>query len=191
MSASRLAIVLAAAAAAVQLAVPVWMIARHEHVLGRGEVFKFRTAPVDPYDAFRGRYVALRFEEDSVPASSAPEMPSGVRVCVAVTNGPDGFARYGAVTTRPPATGAWLRTRTRFSHSQRLNLVPFADRYSMPESEAPAAETAYRKHSAQSNRTAWAQVRILDGRAAIEELYVDGVPIREFVRAHKASEVRK
>ena len=191
MSAPRFAMVLAAVAAAVQLAVPAWMIVRQEQVLGRGEVFQFRTAPVDPYDAFRGRYVALRFEEDSVPAAAGPELPSGVRVCVAVTNGPDGFARYGAVTLRPPATGAWLRTRVRFSYNQRLNLAPFADRYYMKESEAPAAEQAYRRYSARSNRTAWAQVRILDGRAAIEELYVEGVPVREFVRAHKASEVRK
>ena len=41
--------------AAAQLAVPAWMIAGRELTLREGQVFKFRTRPVDPADAFRGR----------------------------------------------------------------------------------------------------------------------------------------
>ena len=43
----------------VQTAVPLSMIARREFTLRNGRVYKFKTAPVDPYDAFRGRFVAL------------------------------------------------------------------------------------------------------------------------------------
>lgn len=50
--------------AAAQLAVPASMIVQRETVLTQGRVYKFKTAPVDPVDAFRGRYVALRFEEE-------------------------------------------------------------------------------------------------------------------------------
>ncbi len=38
----------------VQLAAPASMIWRHERTLANGLPFKFQTAPVDPYDAFRG-----------------------------------------------------------------------------------------------------------------------------------------
>ena len=47
--------------AVVQIAAPASMILRRERALDRGERFLFRTAPVDPYDAFRGRYVAPSF----------------------------------------------------------------------------------------------------------------------------------
>ena len=51
---------------AVQLAVPAWMIVDHERTLAKGQLFKFRTRPVDPADAFRGRYVWLSLEPHAV-----------------------------------------------------------------------------------------------------------------------------
>ena len=47
-----------------QLAVPASLIWKRERTLRQGHVWKFRTAPVDPVDAFRGRYVALEFEAE-------------------------------------------------------------------------------------------------------------------------------
>lgn len=174
-----------------QLAVPAWMIAERERVLRHGEVFKFRTAPVDPYDAFRGRYVALRFEESSVPAMPGLEIVGGMRLCVAVTNGADGFARYGAATREPPATGAWIRVKAWYSTRDRIQLQPPTDRFYMNEDDAPDAEAAYRDSSRVSNRTAYAQMRVLGGNAAIEDLYVGGTSIREFVRARRGSGAAK
>ena len=52
---------------AVQIAVPVYMIVNREKTLVLGKQFKFHTVPVDPYDAFRGRYVALAVQQDSAP----------------------------------------------------------------------------------------------------------------------------
>ena len=41
----------------IQIITPLSMIIKRESVLKNGGQFKFKTAPVDPYDAFRGRYV--------------------------------------------------------------------------------------------------------------------------------------
>ncbi len=46
--------------ALLQIYTPVSMIIARESTLKEGVLFRFKTAPVDPYDAFRGRYVALR-----------------------------------------------------------------------------------------------------------------------------------
>lgn len=43
-----------------QLAVPGYFVFRHYNTLYTGESYKFEVAPYDPYDPFRGRYVALR-----------------------------------------------------------------------------------------------------------------------------------
>ena len=50
----------------------------------------------------------------------------------------------------------------------------------MDENAAPAAEVAYRARAADIE--SWVTVRILDGRAVIEELYIGGKPVREYLR---------
>ena len=51
----RISVILLVLVCAVQVAVPVAMIARREIALRQGETFLFRCAPVDPVDFFRGR----------------------------------------------------------------------------------------------------------------------------------------
>lgn len=46
-----------------------------------------------------------------------------------------------------------------------------------------SAEAAYREHSQRrSQQDAYAAVRVQNGQAVIEELYVDDRPIREFLK---------
>ena len=47
-----------------QLAVPCWMAYSMETVLLQGTPWRFKTAPVDPYDIFRGKFVALAVEQN-------------------------------------------------------------------------------------------------------------------------------
>src|SRR5690554_461138 len=51
--------------AIIQLAVPAKMIWDKENVLKSGKEFKFETAPVDPTDPFRGKYIALNYKENT------------------------------------------------------------------------------------------------------------------------------
>lgn len=52
--------------AVVQLYVPSKMIWDREEVLRTGTEYKFRTAPIDPTDPFRGKYITLRFDDNTV-----------------------------------------------------------------------------------------------------------------------------
>ena len=63
--------------------------------------------------------------------------------------------------------------------------MPF-DRYYMEETKAPAAERAYWQSNrrGQTNQNAYAVVRIRNGESVLENLYVAGQPIAEFVRTH-------
>jgi hypothetical protein len=62
--------------------------------------------------------------------------------------------------------------------------LPF-DRYYLPEDLAPAAEQAYRTLASREPgpTRAWVDVRVRDGHAVLEELYLDGVPVREVLAA--------
>jgi len=81
--------------AIVQLAVPLSMINQREMTLRDGILYKFRAAPVDPADAFRGRYVALRIEDENivVPTNSC------------FTRGQKIFAILETTRTALPASG--------------------------------------------------------------------------------------
>ena len=80
---------------AIQIWVPLSMIARREATLNKGTAYKFRTRPVDPYDAFRGRYVALSFESDLAIATNVNRFTRGETVYVAVEVATNGYAKLG------------------------------------------------------------------------------------------------
>ena len=86
-----------------QLAVPGSLIWKREHTLRQGSVWKFRTAPVDPIDAFRGRYVALQFEIESQEIIPPANVSYGQTVLVTLKTNAEGFAEIDQVSTSKPA----------------------------------------------------------------------------------------
>ena len=168
--------------ALVQIAAPLSTIARRELVLRNGQQFRFRTEPVDPYDAFRGRYVALRFEQAEVALPDGVRFKWDQKVFARIEKDDQGFARIAEVTAERPRDGAYVVAQVRWRRRNdviRLDL-PF-DRYYMDETAAPAAEEAYREQSRQAPRDSYVTVRIRDGIAVLEELYLGGKPISEFL----------
>lgn len=178
----RLIIILFFCVALLQVVTPLSMIVKRESVLSTGKQFKFKTAPVDPYDAFRGRYVALRFDEDHVPLPKDVKLEYGQKIYAQIKKDQQGFARFSNVTTERPQGTDYLETKVKRIRSNQLYLeMPF-DRYYMEEKAAPAAEQAYREHSRNDSKDAYVTVRIKSGFAVLEELYVGGRPISEFIK---------
>jgi len=168
--------------ALVQLAVPVSMIAIREITLHSGRQFKFRTAPLDPYDAFRGRYVALTFDEEEVPIPEEVELRPNQKVCAHIEEDDKGFARIRKVSVGRPKGGDSIRARVRWVGGKGVRVsLPF-DRYYMGEKVAPAAEEAYLAHTRRGSQDAYVTVRVRSGFAMLEQLYVGGKPIEEFLR---------
>jgi uncharacterized membrane-anchored protein len=168
--------------ALVQIYVPLSMIIKRENVLKSGEQFKFRTVPVDPFDAFRGRYVALRIEGDHVTKQGAQDFEKGRSVYAIIEVDDQGFARFDSITLSRPIGKAYIAAKTGYPSGGKVYLeLPF-DRYYMEEKAAPAAEAAYRQHSQQGKLDAYIVVRVKDGFAVIESLYVGGQRIEDAVK---------
>ena len=161
-----------------QLAVPASLIWKREQTLGRGSVWKFRTAPVDPVDAFRGRYVALQFDAETQEITPPPNLSSGETVFVTLRQNADGFAEIDQVSTTKPLTDDFLEAQL----SGKTISLPF-DKYWVTERDAPAAEAAYRNLSRRDKQNAFVTVRVFRGDAAIEQLYLDNLPLGEYLRA--------
>ena len=170
-----------------QVGVPLSMIARREATLQHGEVFRFKTAPVDPYDAFRGRYVALNFEQGQLEVPAAEQYYRNEKVHALLEVDEDGFAKLVGVSRRRPAHAAYLTVRVMWATGGGKVQVrlPF-NRYYMNEELAPEAESLYRSRNRRDDeRTAYVAVRVQRGFGVLEELFVDGKPIGEAVLAER------
>ena len=162
-----------------QLAVPGSLIWKREHTLRQGNVWKFRTAPVDPVDVFRGRYVALHFDAETQEISPPPNSNYSDKVFVTLKANPEGFAEINQVFATKPAGDDFIEAQL----SGKMVSLPF-DKYWVTERDAPAAETAYQNLSRRGNQNAYVSVRVFRGDAAIEQLYLDGRPLGEYLRAN-------
>jgi len=196
---------------AAQLAVPSWMIYSMESVIAKGEPWLFKTAPVDPYDLFRGRYVALGFEQGNVNYKGTEIFFSGQKVYALLEKDAEGFARVRDLAVKKPAgvpaASACLTARVLYHQfieydytdpekpvEKKVNVVqirfPF-DRFYMNETKAPEAEALYRRaNEAGPASNAHAEVRVLNGRAAIRELFVNGRPAAAVLEENAASTAR-
>lgn len=165
------------------IGVPVSMIIQQQEVLNRGREFRFKTVPIDPFDAFRGRYVALSLEERSAFRPLGMRLKFGQRVFALIETPPGGFARISKISLTKPKEGNFLKARVRYVVGHDVILDLPIDRYYMEESKAPKAEELYRRHSSGQKSDAFVVVRIKNGNAVVKNLYVGGLPITEVLRA--------
>jgi hypothetical protein len=171
-----------AVVALAQLAVPAWAIRMRIETLSKGKLWKFRTAPVDPVDALRGRYVALSFAAEKVP--QAERLPPASIAYAFLKEDSNGFAEIDHLSTTPEKgdnvmavqPGGW------WDDSQHVDFL--FDKFWLSEKIAPQADRAYAAGSRKDKENAYATVRVHNGDAALEQLYIDNQPLLEYLRNH-------
>jgi hypothetical protein len=184
MNRTRLLAILFLMVALVQLALPAMRIHLYEKTLHEGTAYKFRTAPVDPYDAFRGRYVALRFDTNNAQWSEKVPAENGQKVFAMVEKRPDGFAHFTTASSQRPAAGDYLEVKVTYTMGGEGVMVelPF-ERFYMEETVAPQAEVVYREHSAaRGERDAYAVIRVRQGLGVIEQVYMGDKTLAQAAR---------
>jgi uncharacterized membrane-anchored protein len=168
--------------ALIQVVVPLSMIVQREIVLKQGTQFKFKVAPVDPYDAFRGRYVALRIEESSVPKEKGMELSYGQTVYAFIEVDAQGFAKLTRVAIKRPLGKAYIQATVNTHYGDKIDLNLLINRYYMEEKAALLAEKVYQQHTRGVEKDAYVSVKIKDGFAVIDGLYVGGQRIEEAIK---------
>ena len=165
-----------------QLAVPAWMIVGEERVLREGRQLKLRTRPVDPADVFRGRYVALGYVVEQVPREQLRgDFSHNDIAYLELREGADGFGEVVALHKEKPPGDLVLKAPVNFLTPETVGVELPINRFYMDENLAPEAEAAFRDGELEPSE-AWVAVRVLGGRIVIEELYLNGKPVREFLR---------
>jgi len=109
------------ALAGLQVLLLTGMAAHREWILRTGHTIYFRTAPIDPRDAFRGDYVRLSYAMSRVPKAlcrgklatmNFEQLPVDTIVFAGLAVGPDRVAQLTSLAFEPPPSGPFLRGRT-------------------------------------------------------------------------------
>ncbi|MEI6891812.1 MAG: GDYXXLXY domain-containing protein [Pontiella sp.] len=176
--------------AIVQFAVPYRMILGYERTLSQGELFRFKTRPIDPTDPFQGKYVRLRYHSVTIPCDPVRihELEQKQPIYALLEQDDAGFARFFDWSSEKPESGAYYKTRYHYTNikwnnttkthtTNGIKIEISFDRFYMDEAKAPRAERL--AQDATRNSTCWANVRILEGKAIIEDVFAEGISLRK------------
>jgi len=180
---------LLALAFAAQWWVPGQMIFRQEMVFEKGTPFKFKTAPIDPSDPFRGKYIWLDFEAAEFEVTGSDRFVYYEQVYVSLGVDSAGYAKVTAVSrTRPTDTEHYMQATVSSENSENNPKIaltfPF-DKFYMEESKAYEAEVLHRDAAVDTASVSHALVFVRNGISGLADVFIDDVPIREAVMRNR------
>ena len=177
--------------ALVQWYVPLSMVQESEATLAGGDEVFFLTAPVDPSDPFRGKYITLTFEEESQTLDTVPEYFPDQELYASFAIDSAGFADLMSLHEEDPDDENSLVIKVKvagaFMYLDSVQSVtlkfPF-DRFYLEESKASDAETAYWQSigSSDPEKRSYAVVRVKDRRAVLTDVRIGNKSIVQIVR---------
>ncbi len=175
-------------AALAQIALPASMIIKSERIATHGIANKLKTAPIDPSDPFRGRFITLNFFEDEIVIDGDSPWKNGDQVFVSFENDSAGYAKIKSISdARPHDYANYIKTK--ISYIQYLKVqdqtrilvdYPF-DRFYMEESKAPEAERLYNTQTRDSV-VVYGLLMVRDGDYILKDVIYNGQAINDYVR---------
>lgn len=186
MISKKLHIILFLFAALVQLYIPAGMIIEREDVLKKGKEFRFRTAPIDPADPFRGKYVALDFRNNVYEDKQARKWYPNEEIYAEIVVNKDGFAEIAYISkTKPPEYTDFIKVKVLYVNSYnkvpQVNIAFPFDRFYMEETKAPLAEKQYLESLRDTNNVTFALVKIKEGTAVLEDVMINNISLKDLV----------
>jgi uncharacterized membrane-anchored protein len=158
-------------------------------VLDTGTEYKFKTAPVDPNDPFRGKYITLDFEGNIFEVDNKNDWMSGEEIFVYLAEDSDGYAQINSVTKEPLSVNQdFIKAKVIYvarDSSNRLTIgYPF-NRFYLEESKAKDTEHVYRQSQIDTTSVTYALVSIKNGKAVLKDVLINEKSIREIVKENQ------
>lgn len=157
----------------------------YEKTKNEGALFRLELQAYDPYDMFRGNYLALNFKEDRVRMAKF-EPRSDEKFYIKLRIDPKtGFARPAGVSRIYPVDGAdWVQVKNSggriLDENDTMLMFNFMqDRFFMNEDRVKKADETLRKATADSTRRCWAEMRVRNGTAILTDVKIDGKSLKD------------
>ncbi len=167
---------------AVQLAIPAFMLRNHLNILANGELYRFKAEPFDPYDAMRGRYMVFSVDNEVEHYDGSPEVGNGQVVFAVIGKDNEGFAVIDHVTLSRPDNAGYIKTVAYYDFlpgNKNRVALPF-NRFYMNEYKTKRAQKLYFDHTKTEESGTYVTVRVLNGKTAVENLYLADKPIEKY-----------
>lgn len=172
------------AAVALQVLLLLGMAGRHSYTLQTGRPIRLETAPVDPWEIFRGQYVSLNYkismlEEGRIVMTGAP-YKRGQKVWVTLRSADPYWVAVAVSNRRPLASGnevavqgtvQWYTDNGTPAGKAMAHIRYGLEQFYVPEGEGPKLED--RRHQVDVDA-------VVDrlGRAAVKRIRVDGQEVK-------------
>ncbi len=173
------------------LAIPGYMVWQQERILKQGTPYRFRLQPMDPADAFRGRYLDLNLGVPLFPLRDTT-LQYDQPVYLAIGRDNEGFGRFESLHRQPPLDKDYVKASINYISGEEVS-VTLPDglrRYYLNEKIAPLADQYYMNMWNATTRDtvlATIQLRVLNGRALVQSVFFEGAPVEEYVRKKAAA----
>ena len=188
--------------AAIVILIPAYLAISSQNVLNNGKLYKFKPMAYDPFDPFRGHYLRVNYDTSGIPTDF--DFEEGEVVYVSVAKDKQGFAYFDEAFKEPPKGKDYIEskiTSSGFGSERRLEMIELMDdpnfeisehdvrqtvsieipdnlyKYYINEDDALTAENVLVKQV----ENAYIAVRILDGRAQLENIYVFNQPLLDYI----------
>ncbi|MBK8624042.1 MAG: GDYXXLXY domain-containing protein [Saprospiraceae bacterium] len=165
--------------ALIQIAVPGYLIFNKNQTISQGTVFKFKTLPIDPAEPFVGRYVDLRFDQDTFSSLDAKYYREDADVYVEITKGIDSFAIIKSIALEPSDFKEhYIKATVQYVSEGKVFIkYPFT-RFYMEESKAPKADSYANQMLLDTLNFGYAEVAIFKGDAVIKDVKINDRTIK-------------
>ena len=177
------------------LMVPVYLIFNSENVLENGRLHKLRLQGYDPFDPFRGKYLRLNYD-NGVPCSES--LKEGDNVYVTFETDSMGFSYFANASSERPNHDNYMKSTVTSSGfdswwGDGSDAWPEAGatvgieldnltKYFINEDMASAAEEVVQDYQRDRPNDIYVAIRVLDGEARLEDIYVEETPLLEFLK---------
>lgn len=167
-----------------QIVASAQIVYKHEATIHSGNVYKFITAPIDPSDPFRGKYIVLDFEMDIYNTESSG-WESYDNAYLYLSKDEKDFAVIDTLSRTKLDTNLndYVEVEIRGQHSNQVYFdLPF-DTYYMEETKAYDAELLYRENNRRGEaQKVYATVYIQEGTHVLTDVVVNGISIKDAVK---------
>ena len=170
-----------------QLVYPAFLLVIHERTLAEGDSLRFPCRTTDAAVALRGWYLVLDCPPLSAPTPPGERYLPGEPVYFRFAPDEERLARPAGASRERPEQGIYLRARAAgWSEANGVAIdLPF-DRYYLGEELAALAAQSFGASGDKVELEARIDVRVRNGRAVLEALSLDGLPVQIYLEQEAA-----
>ncbi|MGP1560585.1 MAG: GDYXXLXY domain-containing protein [Helicobacteraceae bacterium] len=156
------------------------LLLTYENVLARGKTVFLNARIIDPAEVFKGRFLSLRTDLDTLDVNLSQDLPASGKVFVVFKEDGGGELKISSIETNEPEQDlTYLATQASSVFSYKIRLKTPLDRYYMNERLAVMANDMRRLDLKTPLRV---RAKILRGRGTIDGLYVGDETIENYLK---------